>query len=260
MNHNSVFSNLSAKDKIDFYIALAVVILTGVFILYFIFPAQPASLNYNDILIDNSLEIDQLQIENDVYVPVTDDILKRNKIKPVKKIRSTLIPNSISSSKKAAPIYENENADTLPTEKESAPIVKESTPILKEVIDTLNTASISDINPQGIDSEIAKTETITEAPVIKEVKEIVKVKEVVKTKNNETSCIVVIGAYGRQSSIDKLIRRLENDNYKIFKTPYKSLTRIGVYLPCDKVTIERELIKLRKNYAKDAMLLRKDEK
>lgn len=255
MNQNSVFSNLSDKDKIDFYIALAVIILTGAFILFFTFPSQPTDFNDNNILIDNSLDIDQLNIKDDVYVPVTNDILKRNKITQVQKIRSTTIPNSISSSKQAAPIFENKNA--LPIKKEITPIIEESTPIIKEVIkikDTLSTASISDITPKVIESEIVKTKTIIEAPVIKEVK------KVIKTKNDDTSCIVVIGAYGRQSSKDKLLRRLEKDNYNIFKTPYKSLTRIGVYLPCDKVTIERELIKLRKNYAKDAMLLRKDEK
>lgn len=253
MNHNSVFSNLSDKDKVDFYIALAVVFLTGVFILYFIFPSHPTNINDNNILIDNSQEIDQLHIEDNIYVPVTNDILKRNKIKPVKKIRSTPMPESISSTKNAA-IIDNEKLDPLSTKEETTNVTEETSTILKDIKDTLNIPSVTENKPKTIVSEIVKTKIITEAPIIKEAK------EVIKTKNDETSCIVVIGAYGKQSSIDKLVRKLEKNNYKIFKTPYKSLTRIGVYLPCDKVTIERELIKLRRNYAKDAMLLRKDEK
>ena len=61
MTHNSVFSSLSDKDKVDFYISLAVVLLAGMFILYYSFPSQFQSDDaYNsNILLDNSLEINE---------------------------------------------------------------------------------------------------------------------------------------------------------------------------------------------------------
>jgi len=248
MNHNySVFSNLSDRDKVDFFIALAVVILAGAFILLNIVPSLSLSDSDNkNILVDNSQAIEKVEIKDAVYVPVTNEVLKRNRIAPISKIKTNELPHNISSSRKENPIVKDEYP--LSTKKETTLKVEEKI----NVVDTLTTDSTIVTNTDKIDQDNSANETINEVPVTKRPEKAI-------IQRDDRECIIVIGAYGKQKSIDKLLRRLKNENYKIFRTPYKSLSRIGVYLPCDKVTIEKELIKLRKNYAKDAMLLRKDE-
>jgi hypothetical protein len=259
MNQNSLFSNLSQKDKIDYFISLVVVMIAGAFVLYYSMPSTEINQNDN-ILLENSLDIDELEIEEAIYTPISEDVIKREKIAPVQKIKTVELPNRINqknSSKNL--IYKNRPTDTESTiiiDKINSREVQElpETPIL---VDSLETQQPIKIEKEQIDNDEITTETNTSTTSSEEMS---------KTENDITDtdissnkdCVIVIGAYGKQKSIDKLTKRLLEENYEIFKTPYKGLTRVGVYLPCDKRKIQQELTTLRNKYAEDAMLLRKE--
>ena len=255
MNQTSVFSNLSQKDKIDYYISLAVVALAGVFIMYYITPDTPANQSAN-ILLENSLDINELEVDQNVYIPVTEDVLKREKIRSVQKIKSVALPNRIDQKQRAKDqVHITRSLDSKTN----------AIPDLKKNEETTKPAE--NIEPAKIQETVALQETPagnTEPKTVDETpspsQEMGTVEKTIapEATSETTDCVIVIGAYGKQKSIDKLTKKLLNEDYKIFRTPYKGLTRIGVYLPCDKRTIEQELVKLRKKYAADAMLLRKE--
>lgn len=249
MTHNSVFSTLSDKDKVDFYISLAVVLLAGMFILYYSFPSQFQSDDaYNsNILLDNSLEINEVQINEGIYLPVTENELKRSEITPVEKIKTIALPHYIASSS----VSDTTNRNRLENAKQEIPNSTQTE--VKEELVNLDTVSATKIDTLStpneiIDVSIEKLSTTSSQFNI----------DKQSSKESNTSCIIVIGAYSKQKGIDKLTKKLEKDQYNIFRTPYKGLTRIGVYLPCDKSQIEKELVKIRKKYAADAMVLRKN--
>ena len=95
MNQNSLFSNLSQKDKIDYFISLVVVMIAGAFVLYYSMPSTEINQNDN-ILLENSLDIDELEIEEAIYTPISEDVIKREKIAPVQKIKTVELPNRIN--------------------------------------------------------------------------------------------------------------------------------------------------------------------
>lgn len=253
MNQTSIFSNLSQKDKIDFYISIAVVVLAGAFILYYALPHTSVTQSDN-IILENSLEINQLEINDDIYAPVTNDVLKRERISPVEKIRSVELPQRIDRIT---------NTETNSKIEPNSIIANEKTTVDSKIMEVTEKIE-SKKSISAAQNQKTNTETIPDNIVIKTKPETTeqqvptKKQTATATKTSSTDCVIVIGAYGQRKSIDKLTKRLLNDGYKIFRTPYKNLTRLGVYLPCDKIIIEQELVTIRKKYAKDAMILRKE--
>ncbi len=95
-----------------------------------------------------------------------------------------------------------------------------------------------------------------EAPAAKIEKEKVEAPKPAK-KSVDKSCVIIVGAFEEGNNVTALKSKLKKDNYEIFSTPYKGLTRVGVYTPCGAGS-KTLLKKIRKDYVFDAFLMKQN--
>ncbi len=71
--------------------------------------------------------------------------------------------------------------------------------------------------------------------------------------NSETqkTCLIVVGAFAKESNIQNLSRKLEEDGFKVIRGQYRGNTKISIETSCDR-NQQDDLDLIRKKYAKDA--------
>ena len=75
---------------------------------------------------------------------------------------------------------------------------------------------------------------------------------------NSDNCIIMIGSFSENKNSSKLKDKLSKAGYRIFETPYKGLTRIGIDTSCSPLNLKNELQKIKSEYAPDAIIFRKE--
>ncbi len=73
----------------------------------------------------------------------------------------------------------------------------------------------------------------------------------------DNSCMIILGAYSIQHNIDRMIAKLDRRGYDSFTRPFRSLTQVGIRVPCDPRDYEETLKDIRSSYAADAVFLTK---
>ncbi len=116
------------------------------------------------------------------------------------------------------------------------------------------------VNNYLLESKVAeKVKEIVPAKVVPP-KTIPKAKEIPKpavvNPKDVEDCVILIGAFKQNNNRKRLVQTLEKENYKLFKKPFRGLTRIGVFLPCDKKILDKTLVDFKKRFASDAFILK----
>ncbi len=230
------------KDKIDFIIAMVVILLAGFFIIYYSLESEKNP-QQGELSPDLHLA-DSMVIDGTLYVPFppsnTEDRL-----------------NVIGASPDVVASHENDSyvvhssymnsEDSIST----GNIVLDSLASIEREIDS----SVMDIDTLSMSQgQVFINDSIQE--IEERVSEAIQ-SETQKQSEDPRSCVIVIGAYGNEDNKNNLIARLEGDGYDVFQVPYKGLTRIGVYMSCSSEKIESELSMIRIKYAADAVVLTK---
>ncbi len=240
------FKDLPQKERIDIYISLIVLSLFGGFIYMLINRATDSApeLDTVSLLIGEVVEddYDYIKIEEDIYHPVEDEDLKS--LSPDRVVPIPTIPlKGVKSKHESIARGENRNIK----EDRVAPVavhLDTAQAIIAERVDedtiVVNTFTDEEKNVnRDADSQAATNPVLTEAE---------------KTDVEVNKCVIILGAFGRQSNVDKLMNRLRADGVDGFTVPYKSLTRVGVRVPCSEST--RMLSKVKSLYTADAVLLK----
>ncbi len=238
----------SPKEKIDFSIAIATILIAGVFICFYAFQSER---NQFEIAVDNS-EVDHLIIEEEKYVidksinETTETYSrKRNIDRPTEEIY-TPIDTTVEVSEVEKNISYgavNEIVIEKP-EPEIAPRTE------TKIIEAEKSNALLEKNAFGSTPK----ETIKKAPKTKEAPPIA---STIKSENSQKKCIILIGAFRNNSNKKKLLKQLESDGFKTFQTPFKDLERIGIYEVCDLDKLTNTLLDIRERYAADAIILKK---
>ncbi len=234
------------KDKIDFYIAITVIALAGAMILYYSFGQD---LGTSFAASEKSEKPKELKIEGHNYLALEEEeelIIKNKKpssqAKVIEQAPVAVAATSAVHQTKTVPeiIPEHSDLDEILEAPESVPdedeMYLEDEDELTNPIDTgiLDTSAIAEMDLA--ETEEAVTEKMAPIP-------------------SDKRCIILLGAYSSKRGIQKLTKKLEAEGYVVFKTPYKGLTRVGVYHTCDSsIFVKRK--ELRKKYAADAFILK----
>lgn len=244
------FYSLNKEDKIDFYIAIAVITLASLFILYYSFSISGTDASYMNIAInDNVQDIDELVIDESKYKPLSEDYDQRDLVLESEKIET----KKVSKVHRMASNNKNEYNSGLAII-ESEDTVRIGIDDMKPGLDAVKSQRTLTKIDSFINQKATPEETkndISKLP--SEVEVVNNTSEILKSSKD---CIIIVGAFTKQRNIDKLKKGLKNDGYELFSTPYKKSTRIGVYQPCNTQSIRKNLSIIRKKYAKDAMILR----
>lgn len=254
MNNLSSYNSLSKKDRIDFYIALAVIISVLSFILYFSFSDLFADINPKK-LDANSVEIqldDTIFIEGREYVPLTIEHKSKNKINPIEP-SDNILPVAIIDSSLNESITQEEIGDL------GSEIIDEKEIILKDTLENIATFFTKEVDSTEY---ISVEKTIKEVAVVE--KEIIDVEETkIKEPKPEKaivdkSCLIAVGLYKIETNAKKMTKRLEDGGYSSFITSRGNKYQVQVYHECNSASLNKSLKSIRKNYASDAVVLIKN--
>lgn len=270
------------KEQVDFFIAIAVIVLAGLLIGYYSFSSDESFIALESDNISNP-KVESLEIDGKTFVA-----LKTSSVKRIKKVKDnysefeheTLI---LSDSSVVEPAQKDAAIDHSEDEiDEDQNDVSDEQEISEDDFDEDfddedfdeedfdgedSRLEIDDESELDIVSETDDAETESDnSPIENEIDEVenseatkeLDVASISTDTNSETKprgdCIIVIGAFGNKSNIKKLIGKLDYIGYPIFKVPFKGLTRVGVYDDCD--SIHETLIKIQNTYSPDAFIMK----
>ncbi len=233
---------MSNKEKTDRAIAIVVVLLALGFILYQVLGGLSTFLDSEEIV--EHQDLSSLVINEKEYIKVEDttfsEELGKNEVtssdEPIQELHEVSHDDDkiigIDSSRQRNITDDQGTSDTIYSPSQKTFSIQEEDTLLNKVETT-------------IDDEVKVVEeNIEEAPVEVEMKE----------TDVSQYCIIVIGAFNESRNTSKLKERLDKDGYDIFEVPFRGLTRIGVYIPCENST--NQLRKVRRLYASDAFIFK----
>ncbi len=258
------------KDQEDFAIALVVIALAGILIGYFTFYQDKSIFDGMNTLVTQNTRIDTLQIDGSTYVAVqTDEMLDesppKSKIIPVAPINTTPSIDTLTGKSEHTVRYSDEEIDDegLGTQDIDDVGITESTKDLLDSVISDEDELLIDEEPIVEEAEDVQPEMMEDIPAIEEPEEEPTEEETVTSIEKQdasprftprSKCIVVIGAYSNKTNIHKLIGRLDQEGYPVFKVPFRGLTRVGAYIDCEYSTSLLE--KIRRDYSADAFLMK----
>ncbi len=153
---------------------------------------------------------------------------------------STEIASEVKEELTASGAEIKENVSDLKTE------VQEE---IKEVTEAVATST------NNITSNLQATETDTKLEQERQNVLTSAIQESNSKVTDKKDCVIAIGLYREQKNIKVLSNRLELEGYDVFSKPIKSMTQIGVYISCDPVISKSVLSEIREIYAKDAFIV-----
>lgn len=238
----NLLQNMSKEDRRDFYIAIPIILAALFFILYYSFPAKEeatAQKSYT-ILFENTMQINSVELSGDTYKPLSIADGQQT-VKHPEKI-ATIIPASVqtrTASSQESTVADSPTIDSIgksPVAIDSLNI--QSTPAIanEDTLSTLKSALPIDTTAKikGLSSDSPKANL-----------------------SSETDCIIIVGAFGKVSNVTRVMSKLVDEGYDAFTIPHKGLTRVGIYHSCKEQRLLEALNKIRADYAKDAMVLKK---
>lgn len=235
---------MSRKEKTDIAIGLIVVALALGFILYYTFSGDTSFLASEKSAPHYALS--EMKIDDKTYSRLNEDKYLDAEESTEKEIEESDVESKIDSSE-IDTIVVNFFIDTLNMEDK---MIKgtEVKPIEKDFFfDENSNEDSKNVNEEEEEEGNSENELV-EQKIIQ--------KEKSTPSTNANKCIIVIGSYAVNKNSTKLKSRLKNEGYDIFETPFQGLNRIGIYTSCDSANLQRELRKMRSNYASDAVIFK----
>jgi len=254
----------SPKERTDFWIALIVCFIAlSIVGWYAVQSSRPETLTVAKTEATTSSELESV-FNSPIKTPeITSEL-------PAKNVKSTLVkakPNTISE------IY---TTTTLPKEE-----VKVNTKnVNQNEIGSFETAGTIEKLAAQSEKELKEKEALYESNKNSEAAtEIAKLEKEIKDLETKVSfeegkltekktqhrnaktnqfgdCKIIIGAFSIESNQQKLIQKLKADGYRTFETPFRGLTRVGIYHACNSEDLNNTLDKIKREFASDAMILK----
>lgn len=254
----SSYKELDKKDRLDFYIALAVILSVLSFVLYYslshLFTDKEVAFLQSDI--EETHLDDTLYIDGDTYVPlIVNQDIERNisSVNEVEELEVIIDSNAISST-----LIEhkgNSSLDVSNAKSETKNLILDDLPVK---VDTTTTERV-DLKPENDQEASSIKENITgiidSATIEKSVVQVVTPK---KSKEIDKSCIIAVGIYRNKRNAEKMLNRLEKAGFNAFSTKKRNKYRVQVYHSCDTDALNNTLRDIRTNYASDALILIKE--
>ncbi len=261
------------KERSDFFIALTIIALAGLFV------TQTSLISAEESVTNNhTFNINSQDQQEDIYSSMTNEVEEEEVV-----VREVKEPSAVQGDR------------TYPTYKvtKRAPFDDlemgkvEAASILSENIEPVNTV-VSEIKEKAEDLTEETNETIEE--VISDVledneeaasedphanvelkKDIITIPENVDNASIETkkvlasaidkkdltmkNCVIAIGLYEETKNVSNLTSRLESEGYSVFTKDLSRLTQVGVYISCDPTISQSVLSEIKQIYAKDAFIV-----
>lgn len=227
------------KERIDIGIAMIVVLLFASFILYQGLSDATASTSIISQLSSDVTAINErtpIVVAATTYTPITLAAGERTIVEPE---RIGAIAPVVTS-------YQQAQRHRSTTE---ATITTDSTTSSIEVVED------HAVNSDSSDSTAAIVSPTIDSSVVSE-GNIVETNTTTSMPALDKGCMIVIGAFSRATNVEKLIQNLKADGHNPFTTPYKGMTRVGVYSSCDNTILYTKLRTISKKYAADAFALK----
>lgn len=237
------------KERIDIAIALVVVLLAGIMLwTYGLGHLGAANANADassSSLVSNKMGVERLTVDNRAYVPLTAVPVAKPMVAKPASIVSRRV-TSVAGSSMAQSVAVVTTVEPMPDQ----PVAEASL-----AADTISAAAIHTAQLDTTTTlEIPKN-----APVLQETTPVVEKAAPVETTAStpvvDKSCAIIVGAYGSSKNALKMKSRLADAGYTVFETPYRTLTRVGVYSPCRIDELSTALKKIRRDFASDATVL-----
>ncbi len=249
------------RDQTDFFIAILVIALAGLLIGYYSFNADNSIIQLNTQTQMPNPRLESLEIDGKTFVAIHPMPERKHNHKNIDNEYAETVPNqviadSLDKNKVVdgkADIEEDEVVETATDENIDEDDFEEEDIDLDEDITELDSISALEddiVLDEVIESDIKDT-TTTASFTKKESSSETSSKS--STASNRGDCIIVIGAFGDAINVKKLIGKLDNQGYSIFKVPFKGLTRVGIYEDC--AIVNKTLKKIRRKYYDDAFIM-----
>jgi len=242
----------SPKERLDFWIALSVCFIgLGLVGWYSIYNGEASTTQTAEVIeavstsIDDVASVDlQTEVLEDETASDEADSEETAKSINLKEFSATAAPTVISTSFKD----ELSSVSEPISEKIEEPIVHEFEPKIE---------AVPEIKSADVKEEVL--ETITKAATVEKAnpKAVQEVKsKIIQPAQVSVDCKILVGAFGDSKNLNLIIERLKEEGYDTFTTPFRGLTRVGIYNDCDRSSLENTLSLIRKEYADDAMILK----
>lgn len=254
-------------ERNDFYIALLVIVLAGVFITQTALvrpdkkPIKKTILAQVEPSDDNLVNLTQqaVEIENK-----EDDLQKRsttirNKYIPPKDREAMnpwtdkVIDKSVAKSKNKLPqedeIDYSVNNVAEESKQKNVEVVEE---VVEEVEHTKNTSLIDQENAKPT---IERSENRLQNDSRLTTKEVLS-SAIVEDEANREDCIIAIGLYKEPKNISKLKSSLTKSGFNVFTRQMRTVTQVGIYISCDPIISQSVLSEVQEIYAEDAFIVK----
>lgn len=228
----------SRQEYLDFLIAIVVILFTAGFILWNVLS------NKEDKFSDPSLDItkvESLDLDGTTYYRLAESS------NPSRKGSS-----GSTLSKGYAEVTPPLKLDTTTVPSKNTPHHRITIDHLESDSKPLDSLQFKTEEEPGVDSIITDTMAIPAKASQRET--LPKTENIAAKKSSD--CIILIGAFREPENINRLHHALKTDQEAIFQSPYRGLTRMGIYYPCEREKIQKKLDHIRSTYAKDAFILK----
>lgn len=259
-NHSQLFPD--KKEKVDFGIAITVILLFFVAIIYYLYVANDSNQNF---ISDNSEQVLEEPNSSFAYtktkqaaiVEKTRDGVREGQVDdlPIGDERNT---STLKSNTKIEAItFENDKDTLIKNDQKELPVyIEEEESEMEEEADYKEDI---DIEVQEKEPSITKeAERIGEDSTLAEFKSSDKNIELKSTESDKGyDCIIIIGSFEEPSNAKALISQLKKESYPVYEGAYRGYYVVGVNSDCAATKINPLLKKLRKEYDKKAWIYKR---
>ncbi len=253
MNNINSYHTLDKKDRVDFYIALAVIISVLSFILYYSFDDLFSDKNVS--LLDPSLNeiqmYDTIVIEGQEYVPFIGS--EENLSHHIEEEQEGNIQLMAVSDSTLLLTDDNDSATYDAENILGGELMEDTLHIATDGLDVNNVdTTVLEVDITNVKEKMIESDTVIVSENQKD--EIEQEEDIALDK----SCIIAVGLYKNAKNANKMMSRLKNGGYNAFITVRRSRRQVQVYHSCNSNTLNKSLMDIRKRYASDAIVLIKD--
>lgn len=268
------------QDKIEKIAALLVVLLFGVFIYFTAIKVQDVTTDQLklDSAMQQSLNQSTFDAKQDIVEiiefyakdeQILEDIeLKRERIEKLerKDLQAPQISKSLEMDVKGddstkIDMQNNNHSKSDSLKSKQRNVVKPRDSMLYDKAENIDT--VGDYLSTSVDTVVKKIDGTAQTKSIdladkkkKETRQphtpVTSNKKTTENNLDPGKCVIIIGAFELSENIERLSRMIKEDGYRKFVKVRNGLNIVGVYVPCDKETLQSELNTIRKKYASDA--------
>jgi len=248
------------KERNDFYIALGVIALVGLFLWFYIFGMNTSA----------SLDIvDDQATEATTEIPDAPHIYESEE--PLEEVESEIVETSKASAMTKMDVADKGDGDYIDLNdvvEETKEEMSETGDKMEEVVGEIKEEAsefveetkdvAEEVKDKVVEMADAAQEEVAEVvdEVVDEVKQVAPVVQSSSSTNTSTSdiCHISVGLYKDQVNIDKVLNRLKLSGFDVYTKPFPRSTQVGVYVTCERSEALSVLSEIQSDFARDAFI------